>query len=87
MQKRIGIFLLVVLVASLSFGTLQAQDAGENVLIGAFDVGPGGAPQVRPYMDTAGRTWLAKIWSTLVSWNEDSTALTPQLATEWTRLL
>nr|PZN57878.1 MAG: peptide ABC transporter substrate-binding protein [Chloroflexota bacterium] len=35
-------------------------------------------------MDTAGRTWLAKIWSTLVSWNEDSTALTPQLATEWT---
>lgn len=84
MQKRITILFLVLLVASLSFGTLQAQDESGNTLIGAFDVGPGGAPQVRPYMDTAGRTWLAKIWSTLVSWNADATGLEPQLATEWT---
>lgn len=84
MKKYVGLLILVLLFASLSAGSLVAQEAGGGgTLIGAFDVGPGGAPMVRPFMDTAGRTWLSKIWTTLASYNADATALEPQLATSW----
>lgn len=85
MKKYIAPLLIVLLVLSLSFSALHAQDAGGGggTLVGAFDVGPGGAPLVRPFMDTAGRTWLSKIWTTLISWNADATSLEPQLATSW----
>lgn len=84
MKKYVGLLLLVLLLASLSAGTLVAQEAGGGgTLVGAFDVGPGGAPLVRPFMDTAGRTWLSKIWTPLASWNADATALEPQIATSW----
>ncbi len=79
--KKLFVALLVLLLA-LPVMVGVAQDSG-GTLIGAFDVGPGGAPAVIPYMDTAGRTWLSKIWSPLVSWNSDMSALEPQLATEW----
>jgi peptide/nickel transport system substrate-binding protein len=78
--------LLVILALLLGAIPAMAQDAeagGGGTLIGAFDIGPGGAPEVRPYMDTAGRTWLHKIWTPLVSWNSDQSAVAPQLATEW----
>ena len=76
--------LIIVLALSLTLPLMvgSAQESG-GTLVGAFDVGPGGAPGVIPYMDTAGRTWLSKIWSPLVSWNGDISALEPQLATEW----
>jgi peptide/nickel transport system substrate-binding protein len=77
-------FLLVLLLAATLTTPLVAQDGGGGgTLIGAFDIGPGGAPQVIPFFDTAGRTWLSKIWSPLISWNSDMSALSPQLATEW----
>ncbi|HRL14517.1 MAG TPA: ABC transporter substrate-binding protein, partial [Aggregatilineales bacterium] len=76
--------MIVSLLASLLIVPVGAQEAGGGgELIGAFDVGPGGAPMVRPYMDTAGRTWLAKIWSTLVTWNSDQSGLQENLAVEW----
>lgn len=76
--------LVLAVLLALFVGLLPAQaQGGGGVLIGAFDVGPGGAPNVRPFMDTAGRTWLSKIWSPLISWNADMSALEPQLATEW----
>lgn len=75
--------LAVVLLLALPMMVSVAQETSENTLIGAFDVGPGGAPGVIPYMDTAGRTWLSKIWSPLVSWNADISDLEPQLATSW----
>ena len=80
--RFIGLLFVMVLVLSLP-GLASAQGGGGGTLIGAFDVGPGGAPQIRPFMDTAGRTWLSKIWSPLVSWNADSTGVVPQLATAW----
>lgn len=74
----------VVLAVCLSVVPIFAQEAGGGgTLVGAFDVGPGGAPKVIPFMDTAGRTWLSKIWSPLISWNADMSALEPQLATDW----
>lgn len=82
-KKAIGLMmLLVVLLLTLS-PTIAQEGGGGGTLIGAFDVGPGGAPQIIPFFDTAGRTWLSKIWSPLISWNEDMSALTPQLATDW----
>lgn len=79
-KKLLILCLMLVVMLPVMVGV--AQDSG-GTLIGAFDVGPGGAPGVIPYMDTAGRTWLSKIWSPLVSWNADISALEPQLATEW----
>ncbi|MEO1442796.1 MAG: ABC transporter substrate-binding protein, partial [Chloroflexota bacterium] len=76
-------FLLVLLLIAVMATPLFAQGGGGGTLIGAFDIGPGGAPQVIPYFDSAGRTWLSKIWSPLTSWNADMSALSPQLATEW----
>jgi peptide/nickel transport system substrate-binding protein len=82
LKKRLSLALLFALFVMLI--PAQAQEAGGGgTLIGAFDVGPGGAPQVKPFMDTAGRTWLSKIWSPLIAWNSDMSALVPQLATEW----
>ncbi|MBN8636187.1 MAG: ABC transporter substrate-binding protein, partial [Anaerolineae bacterium] len=80
-KKLVLVALLLVLAIPLTVSL--AQDTSGNTLIGAFDIGPGGAPGVRPYMDTAGRTWLSKIWSTLVVWNSDISAPEPELATDW----
>lgn len=80
-KKSLVLALFVLLLLPLMVSVAQEPSAG--TLIGAFDVGPGGAPGVIPYMDSAGRTWLSKIWSPLVSWNGDISALEPQLATEW----
>jgi peptide/nickel transport system substrate-binding protein len=81
MKKYVGLLIAVLLLLSLSLSAVQAQGGG--TIVGAFDVGPGGAPLVRPFMDSAGRTWLSKIWSPLLSWNADATALEPQMATAW----
>ncbi|MBN1966131.1 MAG: ABC transporter substrate-binding protein [Anaerolineae bacterium] len=81
--RTIGLLLVLVMLAALLPGPAMAQGGGGGTLIGAFDVGPGGAPQVRPFMDTAGRTWLIKIFTPLLSWNEDATGLAPQLAVDW----
>jgi peptide/nickel transport system substrate-binding protein len=81
-KKAVGFLLVVVLLLAV-LPTAAQDGGGGGTLIGAFDVGPGGAPQVIPFFDTAGRTWLSKIWSPLISWNEDMSDLTPQLATEW----
>lgn len=81
-NRRLTLTILLALLLTLV--PVHAQDAGGGgTLIGAFDVGPGGAPKVIPFMDTAGRTWLSKIFSPLISWNADMSALEPQLATEW----
>ena len=57
----------------------------EQVLIGAFDVGPGGDPQVVLYNNSAGNTWQAKIWTPLIMMNEDFTEHTSEgaLAVSW----
>ncbi|HEX9115341.1 MAG TPA: ABC transporter substrate-binding protein [Anaerolineae bacterium] len=61
-----------------------APAAAAGTLVGAFDVGPTGNAQSRPYDNTAGNTWLMKLWSPLVSFNADFTALVPELALKWT---
>ncbi len=70
--------------AQATVAPTAASGTSGATLIGAFDVGPGGGPQQRPFDQTAGNTWLMKIWSPLVSLNKDSTGLEAQLATKWT---
>ncbi len=57
----------------------------EQVLIGAFDVGPGGDPQVVLYNNSAGNTWQSKIWTPLIMMSEDFTEHTSEgaLAVSW----
>lgn len=48
-----------------------AGAAPEQVIIGGFDVGPGGDPQVIPYFQGAGNTWLSKMFTPLVMMTPD----------------
>jgi peptide/nickel transport system substrate-binding protein len=43
----------------------------EQVIIGGFDVGPGGAPQAVLYMSGAGHIWYSKLFTPLVMMNSD----------------
>ena len=71
--------LTAIVSAAILSGALAA-----GTLIGAFDVGPGGSPvPAGPWYNTAGNTWISKIWTPLVSLNEDASELAPQLATDW----
>lgn len=61
--------------AALVAASLSLALAG-GTLIGAFDVGPGGSPVPSgPWYNTAGNTWISKIWTPLVSLNEDASGL------------
>lgn len=67
---------LVAVLASTAFAA--------GTLIGAFDVGPGGLPvPAGPWYNTAGNTWISKIWTPLVVQNATASGLAPALATEW----
>ncbi|MFW6031733.1 MAG: ABC transporter substrate-binding protein, partial [Myxococcota bacterium] len=71
-------------ILSLSVATFLSLGLAGGTLIGAFDVGPGGSPVPSgPWYNTAGNTWISKIWTPLVSLDETATNLAPQLATEW----
>ena len=48
-----------------------AGEAPEQVIIGGFDVGPGGDPQVIPYFNGAGTTWMSKLYTPLVMMSSD----------------
>lgn len=62
---------------------LPASDKS-NTMIGAFDVGPGGAPQIfNPYQATAGMRWLSKIYGRLVVYDKGFTKIEGDLAQSW----
>lgn len=77
------LLILIAVIAMLVVPVSTFAQGGGGTLIGGFDVGPGGLPQARPWTQTAGNTWLIKIWSPLVSYNADISGVAPQLATEW----
>jgi hypothetical protein len=65
---------LAVALATLALSVSLAA----GTLIGAFDVGPGGSPVPSgPWYNTAGNTWISKIWTPLVSLNEDASGPRP----------
>ncbi len=65
-----------------------AQDAtpspGGGVLVGAFDVGPGGCPECpNPLQAGAGFTWYEKYFSKLMLYDVNFTAVQGELAESW----
>ncbi len=61
------------------------EGAAEQVIIGGFDVGPGGDPQGILYNNGAGNTWFAKMYTPLIMMSEDFSEHTSvgALATSW----
>lgn len=77
---------MLALVASIMAPSLTlAQDSsGGGVLVGGFDVGPGGAPeQFNPLQAGAGFTWFEKYFSKLMLYDKDFTAIQGELAESW----
>lgn len=73
-----------VAVGSIVSGTANAQDQTEKVMIGAFDVGPGGSPQgFNPFTQGAGHMWLDKYFSKLILYTPDFTELVGESAESW----
>lgn len=63
---------------------VMAQDAGERVMIGAFDVGPGGSPQgFNPFTQGSGHLWLDKYYSKLILYTPDFTEFVGESAESW----
>jgi peptide/nickel transport system substrate-binding protein len=79
----LGLFaVLAVLLAP--FATTARQEPSGGTLIGAFDVGPGGAPeQFNPLQAGAGFTWFEKYFSKLMLYNTDFSQIQGELAASW----
>lgn len=65
--------------------TEETEAAGdEQVMIGAFDLGPGGCPQCfNPHQATAGFTWLKEYYSVLLDYDVNFSELHGVLADSW----
>jgi peptide/nickel transport system substrate-binding protein len=77
---------VVALVAMLfaPLATTARQESTGGTLVGAFDVGPGGAPeQFNPLTAGAGFTWFEKYFSKLMLYNTDFSAIQGELAETW----
>jgi peptide/nickel transport system substrate-binding protein len=79
MKTGLRLLLMVLSAVWLSMAT-----AG-GTLIGGFDVGPGGDPQVALYQQSAGSYWLSKMYTPLVMMTADFGEHTAEgaLATNW----
>ena len=80
--KKFSSLLVICIMLTLSMASgVQA----EKVLIGGFDVGPIGDPQIVPYNNKAGFYWLSKMYSPLVILSADYTEFTSEgaLAVKW----
>jgi len=60
-------------------------EAAEQVIVGGFDVGPGGAPETVLYMSGAGHVWYSKMFTPLVKMASDYSEFVPGagLALSW----
>ncbi|MEZ4531829.1 MAG: ABC transporter substrate-binding protein [Thermomicrobiales bacterium] len=86
-MQWLGIFALMAALVAPSVAL--AQDAspeagGGGVLVGAFDVGPGGCPEcANPLQAGAGFTWFEKYFSKLMLYSSDFSAIQGELAESW----
>lgn len=86
-MQWIGI--LALMIGLIAPSIALAQDAtpaagGGGVLVGAFDVGPGGCPECpNPLQAGAGFTWFEKYYSKLMLYKSDFSAIEGDLAESW----
>ncbi|MGH2391065.1 MAG: ABC transporter substrate-binding protein, partial [Chloroflexota bacterium] len=77
-------FLIIAIILAPMGDKASASSVSSGTLIGGFDVGPGGSPEVfNPLIDTAGFTWLQKYYSSLVLYDVNFTKIQGDLATSW----
>lgn len=81
--------ILALMIGLIAPSVALAQDAspaaaGGGVLVGAFDVGPGGCPECpNPLQAGAGFTWFEKYYSKLMLYKSDFSAIEGDLAESW----
>ena len=82
--KRIVLGIAMTLVLIAAVGMIQQVEA-EQVLIGAFDIGPCGDPQGILYNHHSGGTWFSKMFTPLVMMNAEYTEYVSEggLAVKW----
>jgi len=79
----LGVFALVAMLLA-PLATTAKQETTGGTLVGAFDVGPGGAPeQFNPLTAGAGFTWFEKYFSKLMLYNTDFSQIQGELAESW----
>jgi peptide/nickel transport system substrate-binding protein len=80
----LGVFALVAMLLAPFAATAKQDAATGGTLVGAFDVGPGGAPeQFNPLDAGAGFTWFEKYFSKLMLYDKDFTQIQGELAESW----
>jgi peptide/nickel transport system substrate-binding protein len=80
----LGVLALMALLVAPLTSTAQTPTATGGTLVGAFDVGPGGAPeQFNPLQAGAGFTWFEKYFSKLMLYNTDFSEIQGELAESW----
>lgn len=83
-MKTLRRMMILIAAAALALTASAQQVDRSNTMIGAFDVGPGGAPQIfNPYQATAGFTWLSKTYGRLVAYDVGFTKIQGDLAQSW----
>ena len=76
---------LALLTAAVAAVVGTGLSQGGKTLVGGFDVGPGGAPGLfNPLTNTAGYSWLNKMYSSLVLYDVDFKRIQGDLALSWT---
>ncbi len=81
----LGMLAMVAMLLAPAATTTARQEAGGGVLVGAFDVGPGGCPECpNPLQAGAGFTWYEMYFSKLMLYDVDFTAVQGELAESWT---
>lgn len=87
-RPSVFIGILAVVAMLLAPTAALAQDASPSasggVLVGAFDVGPGGCPECpNPLQAGAGFTWYEMYYSKLMLYDVEFTAIQGELAESW----
>ncbi|MCO5220339.1 MAG: ABC transporter substrate-binding protein [Thermomicrobiales bacterium] len=85
-MQWIGIVALMIglIAPSVALAQDSSPESGGGVLIGAFDVGPGGCPECpNPLQAGAGFTWYEKYFSKLMLYTPDFSEIQGELAESW----
>lgn len=78
------LFALVFAALPASNAVVTAQETDGQVMVGAFDAGPGGCPECfNPLQATAGFTWLEKYYSKPLLYNVEMTEIQGELVEDW----
>ncbi len=81
---RMSLLFALVFAALPASTAVTAQETSGNVMVGAFDAGPGGCPECfNPLQATAGFTWLEKYYSKPLLYNVEMTEIQGELVEDW----